>query len=356
MSIWCGGNSLIALGKSFNDIVGLDTSLKSIDARIPPASTAVQLRITAEDVKHDFSLSIGRIRRVLFAGGNGIRTDTHLCPGVVVSADFDPLLAKLIVTSPDWHSAVAKAERALQDVLIDGVTTNLGLLLGIVRSADFRGGHFDTNWLERHLKMFINPSKGPPLASRSPSSGSGYSEGHSSAKPSASSGQLIRKGDQFKIEIEGSQGMKAFEDLVSITSVLRNDFPESLAVKMSTLGTNGLDSSSDTKKQESYTVRLLKHSETQRSLAGSLNQSTTRGDPSQLICPVAGQIVELLTQEGEVVAEGEAVIIVRQIKMEPEVRAHRSGIVQSLVDLNDGDSVTVGMAICSIIPADREKL
>ncbi|KAL1867662.1 hypothetical protein Daus18300_006217 [Diaporthe australafricana] len=346
---------LIALGKSFKDILGLDTPLKSIDARIPPPSTAIQLRITAEDVKQDFSLSIGRIRRVLFAGGNGIRMDTHLRPGVVVSADFDSLLAKLIVTSPDWDSAVAKAERALQDVLIDGVTTNLSLLLGIVRSADFRDGQFDTKWLERHLKMFINPSQELPLASSS--TGSGFSKSQPSANPSKSSSQLVRKGDQFKIEVEDSGGMKAFEDLVSITSVIRNDFPESLAVKMSTLSTTGLDSSLDTKTRQSYTVRLLKQSETQRSLTGSLNQSTTREDPSQLICPVAGQIVELLIEEGEVVAEGDAVIIVRQMKMELEVRAHRSGIVQSLVDLDDGDSVTVGMAICSIItPADREKL
>ncbi|KAI3399578.1 hypothetical protein diail_6217 [Diaporthe ilicicola] len=344
---------LIALGKTFKNIVGLDTSLDHIDARPPPPSTAIQLRITAEDVKQDFSLSMGKIRRILIPGGNGIRMDTHVRPGVVVSADFDSLLAKLIVTSPDWDSAVAKAERALQDVLLDGVTNNISLLLAIVRSADFRDCQFDTTWLEKHLAIFKNQTQGPTHITGWSTAGSGYQENQSSAHSSKSSGQLVRKGDQFKIAIEGSEGMDAFEDLVSITSVIRNDFPESLALKMSTLSTNGLDSSSDMKRQKSYTVRLLKQSETQRSLKGS---TSTREDPSQLICPMAGQVVEILIEEGEVVTEGDAVVIVRQMKMELEVRAHRTGIVQSLVDLDDGDSVTVGMAICSIIPADREKL
>ena len=346
---------LIALNRSFPDI-DLETPLKQIDARTPPGSTSIQLRITAEDIKQDFSLSIGRVRSVLFPGGNGIRLDTHLRPGVIVSADFDSLLAKLIVTSTDWDSTVAKAERALQDVLIDGVTTNLSLLLGIVRSADFRKAQFDTRWLENNLKMLDTPNREllNPVGKVTSASSDRIED---PAQSSKSSGQLVRKGDQFQIKIEGSDGMGAFGDLVSITSVIRNDFPESLAVELSTLSTDDLNSSSDTKKQKSYTVRVLKQSETQKSLKGSSGHSkATREDTSQLICPIAGQIVEFLIEEGDMVAEGDAVIIVKQAKMELEIRSHRSGIVRSLVDLDDGDSIAVGTTICSIVPADREKL
>lgn len=347
---------LIALGKSFLDI-GLETSLNQDDTRTPPSSTSIQLRITAEDVKQGFSLSIGRIRGVLFPGGNGIRTDTHLRPGVIVSADFDSLLSKLIVTSTDWDATVAKAERALQDVLIDGVTTNLGLLLGIVRSADFRNGDFDTQWLEEHLKRFQKPSRELQNFTGRFNGGSDDRMSQSSAQSSKSSGQLVRKGDQFRIQIEGSDDIEAHEDLVSITSVIRNDFPESLAVKVSTFNTDDQDTSSKHKRQKSYTVRVLKQSETHKSLKGPpVSHKATRENPSQLICPMAGQIVEFLIEEGEAIAEGEAVLIIRQQKMELEIRAHRSGTVGSLVDLDEGDNIAVGTAICSIIPIDREKL
>lgn len=307
---------LIALGKSLADI-GPDTSLNHAAARTPPSSTSIQLRVTAEDVERDFSLSIGRVRGVLLPGGNGIRTDTHLRPGVIVSADFDSLLAKLIITSADWDTAVAKAERALQDVLIEGVTTNHSLLLGIVRSADFRSGYFDTQWLEKHLKILVDPSRHPSNSIVRFNAGSGDQLRSSSAQPSKSAGQLVRKGDQYQILIEGSDDMKALKNLVSITSVIRNDFPESLAVKLSIRSPDDLGDSLDDKEQKNYTVRLLKQSETQKSPKGpraSGHSKATHQDQSQLISPIAGQVVELLVEDGEAVSEGDAVLIIRQMK------------------------------------------
>lgn len=346
---------LIALDRNMPDL-GFGTSLKQVDARTPPSSTSIQFRITAEDAKQDFSLSIGRVRSVLFPGGNGIRLDTHLRPGVIVSSDFDSLLVKLIVTSPDWDGTVAKAERALRDVLIDGVTTNLSLLLGIVRAADFRKAQFDTRWLETNLKKLDISSKYlfNPNSNFVSTSSDRLGE---SAQSSKSSGQLVRKGDQFRVQIEGSDDMEAFENLVSITSVIRNDFPESLAVRLSTLGTEDLNGPLGIKRQNSYTVRVVKQSENQKPLEGSPGHSKdTRKDSSQLVCPIPGQVVEFLIDDGDVVAEGDAVLIIKQAKMELEVRSHRSGVVRSLVDLEDGDSIAVGTVICSIVPADREKL
>lgn len=346
---------LIALGRSITDI-GFDTSLKQVDARTPPSSTSIQFRITAEDVKQDFSLSIGRVRNVLFPGGNGIRLDTHLRPDVIVSSDFDSLLVKLIVTSSGWDGTVAKAERALRDVLIDGVTTNLSLLQDIVRSADFRKAQFNTQWLENNLKKLDLSSREPfnPIGKFASASSDRLRE---SVQSSKSSGQLVRKGDQFRVQIEGSEDLEAFENLVSITSVIRNDFPESLAVKLSTIGTDDRNGSSDIKRQKSYTIRVLKQSKIQKSLEGSSSHSEdTHRDSSQLVCPIPGQVVEFLIDDGDVVAEGDAVLIIKQAKMELEVRSHRSGVVRSLVDLEDGDSIAVGTVICSIVPADREKL
>lgn len=342
---------LLALGKGFKDI-GVNTKLNTDEVWNPPPCTAIQFRITAEDPVHAISPSIGQIRRVLFPGGNGIRLDTHIRPGVSVSADFDPLLAKLIVTSFDWNSAVEKAERALGDVLIDGSTTNLSLLQGIVRATQFRSCQFDTQWLEEHIETIMHDMQNhSPYTSHTLGFGGQASE--STAKSAKSSDQLIRKGDSFRIEIEDPESFKVFENIVSITNVLRNDFPESLAVKMSTIAS----SSSASKPRSNFTLRLVKHLETQQGLISIDGTSSSMSrEESALISPLSGQLVEVLVDDEDFVSEGDTVAVVRQMKMELEIRAHRSGIVESIFDIEEGDNVSVGMIICRIVPAGREKL
>jgi pyruvate carboxylase len=103
---------LLAQGFSLADCGLLDTPR---DPRVPPQAHSIQLRITAENVQSDWSLSIGKITSFQFPAGNGIRVDTNLISGhsSVVSADFDSLMAKLIVTASTWKDAVKKAQRAL---------------------------------------------------------------------------------------------------------------------------------------------------------------------------------------------------------------------------------------------------
>lgn len=342
---------LTALGKSIFD---LDlNSLGSSDPKaLPPASTAIQLRITAEDVHQHFALSIGRIRQVSLPGGNGVRVDSHLRPGVMVSTDYDSLLAKLIVHSSDWDSVVAKAERALQDVLISGVETNISLLQQIVRSHAFQTRHFDVQWLQGQLDHALKMKEDHQRHANSTAFRDANEGPRSLVKSSLPSDYLIRKGDRFNIEVEGNtQTHDLTSGVVTVTSVIRNDFPTSLALKVSAQSTHGAH------KDESYTMRVSRLSDAQGSLHtgrhGVGNKST---DASLLLCPMAGQLVEILVDDGDPVSEGEAVIIVRQMKMELEVRAHRSGNIHSLFDQEEGKDISAGSVICRIIPGEREKL
>lgn len=345
---------LTALGKSIFD---LDINgLGSSDPKAPPPiSTAVQLRITAEDVRQHFTLSIGRIRRVSLPGGNGVRVDSHLRPGVMVSTDYDSLLAKLIIHSSDWDSVVAKADRALQDVVIDGVQTNVSLLQQIVRSRAFQTRHFDTQWLEGQLDDTLM-SKEDHHRHANPTAFRDTNEGaRSLVKSSLPSDYLVRKGDRFNIEVEGETQTENFtSSVMTVTNVIRNDFPASLALKVSaqsTLGTPG------TQEDGSYTMRVSKLLDSQQSPhAGRRGAGTKPTDASLLICPMEGQLVEVLVDDGDSVSEGDAVIIVRQMKMELEVRAHRSGNIHSLFEQEEGKDISAGSVICSIIPGEREKL
>lgn len=340
---------LTALGKS---IFELDLSnLGSSDPKAsPPKSTAVQLRITAEDIHQNFTVSIGRIRRVSLPGGNGVRVDSHLRPGVMVSTDYDSLLAKLIIHSSDWDLVIAKAERALEDVVISGVETNVSLLQYVVRSHAFQSRHFDTQWLESQLDDALGREEhhqqhANPTAFRDPSEGT-----RSLVKSSLPSDYLIRKGDHFNIQVEGNaQTRNVTSGVMTVTNIIRNDFPTSLALKLSTQNSAQSD--------ESYTLKVSKLPDNQQAPnAGHRRAGNKSTDASLLICPMAGQLVEILVDDGDSVSEGDAVIIVRQMKMELEVRAHRSGNIHSLFDEEEGKDISAGSVICSIIPGEKEKL
>lgn len=342
---------LTALGKSIFDL-DLD-SLGSSDANVPPpASTALQMRITAEDARRDFALSIGRIRQVSLPGGNGVRVDTHLRPGVTISTDFDSLLAKLILSGPDWETVVAKAGRALQDLVINGVETNVSLLQYIVRSHAFRACHFDIQWLEGRLSDILKREEGYQRHANPTAFRNGTEGGRVLGKSSPASDHLIRKGDRFNIQLERHDpARQVANSVMTVTNVIRNDFPASLALKLTEDNRHGSQAS------EGYVVRVSKLSENhQTSHTGQQGKSSASADASLLICPMAGQLVEILFDDGDSVNEGDAVIIVRQMKMELEVRAHRSGIVHSFFDREEGNDISAGSVICNIIPGEREKL
>lgn len=326
------------------DEVGL-AYIGSLDAESPPpTSTALQLRIAAEDPRHNFSASIGRIGQVLLPGGNGLRVDTNLRSGTTVTADFDSLLAKLIVTGHDWTAAVAKAERALEDVVVDGVVTNITLLQHIVRSQDFRTCAFDTQWLEKKLDNMLACSQNVQRHANLAAFNDGVRQ---FTRASQSSEKIIRKGDRFDIQIEGDAlPSGAISSIMSVTSIIRNDFPSSLALQLSM--TNSRESNAG----RGYTLRMK-----QWDAQHGLRTGQGRSAPAELLCPLAGgKLAEILVEDGDHVVEGEGIAVLRQMKMEVEVRAHRSGIVSSLFDHEEGDDIPVGTVICSIVPVDQEKL
>lgn len=337
----------------------------------PPSRHAIQLRITAEDARQDFALTTGRIRRVVWPGGPGVRIDTHVRAGTLLTADFDSLLAKVVVVGADWPAAVRKAERALQDTVVEGVATNVTLLQRILCANDFLTRAVHTQWLATHLPAMLATmttttmsQETPPRHANAQSFPSAVDGGlaQPSGPQAPSANNLVRKGDTFDVHWEGGAVPAASADsgqlTVSVTSVLRNDFPHALAL---TLSSGGHTPETD---RRDMVLRVSRQTSTGNVMPGETGGGSTKGGAAGggsgspvLTCPIAGQLVEVLVAEGDVVRAGDAVLVVRQMKMELEVRAHRSGTVRSLLTLDEGEQIAVGTAICSIISADgREKL
>jgi pyruvate carboxylase len=344
---------LLSQGSSLNDC-GLPTAQR--DPQISPLAYSVQLRITAENVQSDWSLSIGKITSFQFPSGNGIRVDTHLISGrpSVVSADFDSLIAKVIVTASSWKDVIRKAYRALNDSQITGIKTNIDMLKVIVAHPDFVNGQCDTQWLESKQKELLQSSLS--LADARPNTLSPDTAAASSTASVSTANTLFRKGDAWSIAIS-SPTTKANEKPpphhLELTRVLRNDFPTSLSAEL--LFTTPSTSSSATPQTTPYTITLSSTSAS-ASAATSHHRRGNPSDPSHINIPFPGKLVEVLVDQGDAVKEGDVICVVQQMKMELEVRSPRSGRVIWVTEAEDGEDVAEGTLAAIVESAQETRL
>jgi acetyl-CoA carboxylase biotin carboxylase subunit len=110
---------------------------------------AIECRINAESPEQGFSPSPGRITRWAPPEGPGVRLDTHCFEGYVVPPFYDSLLGKLIVWGPDRETAIARGRVALEELVVDGITTNVDIHQALLASETFLEGRMTTNLLDR---------------------------------------------------------------------------------------------------------------------------------------------------------------------------------------------------------------
>jgi acetyl-CoA carboxylase biotin carboxylase subunit len=120
----------------------------SVTGRAPRRGHAIEIRLNAEDPEHDFRPSPGRNARLHPAPGPGVRVDTFGESGATVPPFYDSMIAKLIVWDTTRDAAIARADRALRETVIEGVPTTRDLALAVLASEPFRSGEYSTSTLE----------------------------------------------------------------------------------------------------------------------------------------------------------------------------------------------------------------
>jgi acetyl-CoA carboxylase biotin carboxylase subunit len=120
----------------------------SVTGRAPRRGHAIEIRLNAEDPEHDFRPSPGQVSLFSPAQGPGVRVDTFVESGSVISPFYDSMIAKLIVWDSDRPAAIARAERALRETTVVGVPTTRDLALEVLASEPFRSGEYSTSTLE----------------------------------------------------------------------------------------------------------------------------------------------------------------------------------------------------------------
>ena len=127
---------------------------------------AIECRIYAEDPAQEFLPQAGTILLYQEPRGPGIRVDSGVGEGSVVSVHYDPLLAKLIVSAETRDAARRRAMVALRNYAILGIRTNIPFLLQLLEHRDFVSGSIDTGFLDREAANLAakTPTELPPAA------------------------------------------------------------------------------------------------------------------------------------------------------------------------------------------------
>lgn len=109
---------------------------------------AIECRITAEDADKDFRPQTGVVEKYLPPGGPGVRVDSHLYAGYEIPPHYDSLLAKLIVWGEDRNQAIARMQRALEEYVIEGVTTTIPFHQRLLKHEGFISGDTYTRFIQ----------------------------------------------------------------------------------------------------------------------------------------------------------------------------------------------------------------
>ena len=112
---------------------------------------AIEVRINAERVP-DFAPCPGRVTQYHAPGGLGVRVDSAIYDGYSIPPYYDSLIGKLIVHGRDRPEALARLNRALSELIVDGVDTTVPLFRELLKDPDIQSGNYSIHWLERWLE------------------------------------------------------------------------------------------------------------------------------------------------------------------------------------------------------------
>ncbi|WP_417704526.1 acetyl-CoA carboxylase biotin carboxylase subunit [Pseudomonas sp.] len=129
---------------------GNPLSIKQEDVKI--LGHSVECRINAED-PDNFMPSPGKVKHFHAPGGNGVRVDSHLYSGYSVPPHYDSLIGKLITFGKDRDEAMARMRNALDEIVVDGIKTNVPLHRDLTRDKGFVKGGVNIHYLEKKLGM-----------------------------------------------------------------------------------------------------------------------------------------------------------------------------------------------------------
>lgn len=144
------------------DLVALQMSVAEghalpADEPTGPTGHAIEVRLYAEDAGDDWAPQTGTLRTFEVPSGPGLRTDSAVESGSVVTHFYDAMIAKVVAHGDDRTQAVRRLDDALRRTRVHGLTTNVGLLRGVLADEEFVAGRVHTALLAERIADWTKP-------------------------------------------------------------------------------------------------------------------------------------------------------------------------------------------------------
>jgi 3-methylcrotonyl-CoA carboxylase alpha subunit len=323
---------------------------------------AIEVRLYAENVDKGFLPVTGRVEKFHYPHDKYVRVDTGVRDGDEISIFYDPMIAKLSVSGKDRAEAIERLQHTLARTAVLGMITNLTLLRGIARHADFAAGRYDTGFIERELKKLLTHTAvtAPALAAAvadelatgdDQSMGPWQADGWRLAGPGGR--QLSARtayGQEHTFIVNGNAAGFSFtlhETLYEVWGIqsgahdcrfMLNGTPYSAVMLR-----HGDEFQIALDDDEVFNFKLS--SPFAPKVMGMADAAT------HPVSPMPGRVVAVHVKAGDKVEPGQALMVLEGMKMEYTVKAIVSGIIENVL-YKEGDMVEAEARLVDIKVAD----
>lgn len=316
--------------------------------QISTSGWAIEARVYAEDPATGFLPSVGEILRLDVPCGQGVRVDNGVDEGGAVSPFYDPMLAKVIAHGATRDEARRRLVRALKDMCLFGVRTNRGFLINALDHPEFAIGAATTGFIETHFPAEIleNPFEDTRWAATAAAV--------LYASMAADTRARLTRPAHYLFEVkEARLNIK----VLRISSGLRVDV-DGQSFDFDQFRFDGrkwqaecqgitLDGAALIAKQGEVWLDVEGHALIVRDLLAEGALNVAPGDLGQVRAPMHGRVVDLRACAGDIVVQGQPVLVLEAMKMQHTLQAGMDGTLDAL-HVSVGDQVEAGQVLAEV--------
>ena len=340
------------------DLVALQLEVADgarLDAEPPaPQGHSIEARLYAEDPARGWLPQSGTVHR--FGVPEGVRVDSGISDGSLVSVHYDPMLAKVISHAPDRNQAARRLATALARTQIHGIRTNRDLLVNVLRHPAFRDGGTDTAFFDTHdLSVLAAPLAGPRAQRLSAVAAALAAAAHNRRNAAVvatlpSGWRNLASADQVKtFDIDGERhhvhyrGTRTGVRLPADDGVsVRRADPDQVI-----LTDAGVDIAFDVRR---YGTEVFVDSPLGAVALLAVPRFVEPGSThtsGSLVAPMPGVVVRVTVEPGATVTKGQPLLWLEAMKMEHTVNAPADGVLTEL-RVGPGVQVEVGQVLAIV--------
>ncbi len=309
----------------------LNVDQAAIDRALGEGGHAIEVRLYAEDAEAGFLPATGRVERLVWPTGHGIRVDAGIDEGSIVGDRFDPMLAKIIAHGSGREEALARLTAALDATIVLGLTTNLRFLRWLVRQPVVLAGDARIDTLDRiwppddWAERVTIPAAAWQVAA------------DALAVDESRDGWRLNAARTIRIEANDEERVVAIQEVPAATTnaeeaptfIRRGD-----VVHVDVAG-------------RSIGFRLAPPPDVDR--AARAAAKATHAGTTDLVAPMPGAVIAVHRSAGDHVEAGEAIVTLEAMKMEHAVLAPVDGTVTE-IGVRAGDQVARGQVLAVVEP------